>query len=70
MKIIKWLLIALLMLAVLLTAGYLYLYKHGISVKMLEVDPPVDGQIKVPAWVTDVNSLPPTSLTKSSILSH
>lgn len=47
MKIIKWLLIVLLVLAVLLTAGYLYLYNHGLSGKMPEVNPPVDGQIKV-----------------------
>lgn len=47
MKIIKWILIVLLVLAILVTAGYLYLYNHGMSGKTLEVDPPVEGQIKV-----------------------
>ena len=47
MKIIRGILIALVVLAVLATAGYLYLYNHGLSGKALEVDPPVDGQIKV-----------------------
>ena len=47
MKILKILLIVLIVLAVLLTAGYLYLYNHGLSGKMLEVDPPAEGQIKV-----------------------
>ena len=47
MKLLKILLIAVAILAVLLIAGYCYLYNHGMSGKMLQVDPPVEGQIKV-----------------------
>lgn len=47
MKIIKWILLVLLVLAILATAGYRYLYNHGMSGKALEVDPPVESQIKV-----------------------
>ena len=47
MKFLKILLIVLIVLAVLLTAGYLYLYNNGYSGKMLEIDPPAEGQIKV-----------------------
>ena len=47
MKILKWVLIVLIALAILATAGYLYLYNHGLSGKVLEVAPAADGQIKV-----------------------
>ena len=47
MKLIKWILLAGLVLAILTAAGYFYLYSHGMSGKTLEVDPPVQNQIKV-----------------------
>ena len=47
MRILKWVLIVLLVLALLTTVGYLYLYNHGMSDKALEVDPPAQNQIKV-----------------------
>lgn len=47
MKLLKWILIVALVLAILVTAGYLYLYNHGMSGKMLEVAPPTETQIKV-----------------------
>ena len=46
-KVGKILLVIILILAILIGAGYLYLYNHGLSGKMLKVDPPVEGQIKV-----------------------
>lgn len=47
MKLLKWILIVLPVLAILATVGYLYLYNHGMSGKAPEVAPPADGQIKV-----------------------
>lgn len=46
-KVLRGMLITLLVLAILASAGYLYLYNHGMSGRMLEVDPPAEGQIKV-----------------------
>ena len=46
-KVLKIMLIVVLILAIALGAGYMYLYNNGMSGKMLEVDPPVEGQIKV-----------------------
>ena len=43
----KILLVIVFILLILVAAGYLYLYNHGLSGKMLEVDPPVEGQLKV-----------------------
>ena len=47
MKLLKIILIILIILVALITAGYYYLYNHGMSGKALEVDPPAEGQIKV-----------------------
>ena len=47
MRILKWILLVLIVLALLATVGYLYLYNHGMSGKALEVDPPAQNQIKV-----------------------
>lgn len=47
MKIVKGILIVLLVLTALATAGYCYLYNHGLSGKSPEVDLPRDNQIKV-----------------------
>lgn len=47
MKVIKILLIILLLLAILATAGYFYLYNHGLSGKHVDVGSPAEGQIKV-----------------------
>lgn len=46
-KIWKVLLIVVLVLAIVIAVGYTYLYNNGMSGRMLEVDPPVEGQIKV-----------------------
>lgn len=46
-KVLKIMLITLLVLAILMSAGYLYLYNHGMSGKMLDVEAPAEGQIKV-----------------------
>lgn len=46
-KVLRGMLITLLVLAILMGAGYLYLYNHGMSGKMLKVEAPAEGQIKV-----------------------
>lgn len=46
-KVLRGMLITLLVLAILMSAGYLYLYDHGLSGKMPEVEAPEEEQIKV-----------------------
>lgn len=46
-KVWKVLLIVALVLAMVLSGGYIYLYNHGMSGRTLKVAPPADGQIKV-----------------------
>ena len=46
-KVIKRMIVTLLILAILISLGYSYLFNHGLSGKMLVPDPPKEGQIKV-----------------------
>lgn len=46
-KVLRGMLIVLLILVILVSAGYLYLYNHGMSGKMLVSEPATEDQIKV-----------------------